>query len=155
MHGVVDRVIIVTGWQAGRLQALLAGRQGVTLVHNAGYRAGMFSSVKVGLAQVRAARFFLLPGDLPLIGQGVYERLLEASGEIVIPTFEGRRGHPVCMSSQLSPEILAQADDSNLRAYIQRKGYHTVEVEEEGILLDLDTPEDYERLQARIAAQNG
>ena len=151
MRDVVERIIVVTGWQAVRLQDLLADRDGVVLVHNAGYRAGMFSSVKVGLAQVRVPRFFLLPGDLPLIGPRVYERLLEAPGEIVIPTFEGWRGHPVCMSSQLVPEILAQADDSNLRAYIQGKGYATVEVADEGILLDLDTPEDYDRLRDRVS----
>ena len=153
MCEAVERVIVVTGWQAERLQDLLADREGVDLVHNAGYRAGMFSSVRVGLAQVRAPRFLLLPGDLPLIGRRVYERLLKTPGEIVIPTFEGRRGHPVCMSSQLVPEILAQAEDSNLRAYIQGKGYDTVEVEDEGILLDLDTPEDYGRLRARFAGR--
>jgi molybdenum cofactor cytidylyltransferase len=149
MRGVVSRIVVVVGWQAARLQELLAGDEEVTCVLNERFREGMFSSVRSGIAQVQAPRFFLTPGDYPLVGPVVYERMLGVRGDIVIPTFDGERGHPVLIRSQLVPEILARPADSSLRDYIEARGYTIVEVEDEAILWDLDTPEDYKRLLAR------
>jgi molybdenum cofactor cytidylyltransferase len=149
MYGVVGRIVVVVGWQAARLQELLAGDEKVTCVLNERFREGMFSSVRAGIAQVRAPRFFLTPGDYPLVGPAVYERMLGVQGDIVIPTFDAERGHPVLIRSQLVPEILAQPADSSLRDFIEARGYTIVEVEDETILWDLDTPEDYERLLAQ------
>ena len=72
-----------------------------------------------------------------------------AEGDIVIPTYGGKRGHPVLMRGELVSEILVRPAASSLRDYIESRGYATVEVDDEGILWDLDTPEDYERLLAR------
>jgi molybdenum cofactor cytidylyltransferase len=146
MYDVVSRIVVVVGWRAARLQELLAGYEKVACVLNERFREGMFTSVRAGIAQVRAPRFFLIPGDYPLVGAGVYEEMLGVQGEVVIPTFEDQRGHPVLVRSQLVPEILAQPADSSLRDYIEGKGYTTVEVGDQAILWDLDTPEDYEYL---------
>jgi len=148
MRGVVSRIVVVIGWQAARLQELLARDEKVTCVLNERYRDGMSSSVRAGIAQVRASRFFLTPGDYPLVGPAVYERMLGVQGDIVIPTAGGERGHPVLLRGALVPEILAQPADSSLRDYIEARGYVTIEVGDEAILWDLDTPEDYERLLA-------
>lgn len=150
----VDRVIVVVGWQAERLRILLAGRRNVDLVYNERYREGMFSSVRAGIAQVRAARFFLLPGDQPLVQAEVYTRLLSAEGAITIPTCHGKKGHPVLVDSTLVPEILAQPAERTLRDYIQTKGCTTVEVEDEGILIDLDTADDYAAIAERYREQH-
>jgi len=75
--------------------------------------------------------------------------MLSVAGDIVIPTFEGRKGHPVLFGSALIPEILSQPGDATLRDYIAVKGYTALEVEDEGILLDIDTAEDYDRARAR------
>jgi molybdenum cofactor cytidylyltransferase len=72
--------------------------------------------------------------------------MLGVQGEVVIPTFEGQRGHPVLIRRELVPEILAQPADSSLRDYIEARGYRTVKVGDQAILWDLDTPEDYEHL---------
>jgi molybdenum cofactor cytidylyltransferase len=61
----------------------------------------------------------------------------------------GKKGHPVLFRDTVIPEILALPDDAILRDYIQAKGFTTIEVKDNGILLDLDTPEDYETLRAR------
>jgi molybdenum cofactor cytidylyltransferase len=149
MYDVVSRIVVVVGWQAPRLQELLAGYEKVACVLNERFREGMFTSVRAGIAQVHAPRFFLIPGDYPLVGMEVYERMLGVQGDVVIPTFEGERGHPVLLSRELVPEILAQPADSSLRDTIEAKGYTTVEVDDQGILWDLDTPEDYEHLLAQ------
>jgi molybdenum cofactor cytidylyltransferase len=149
MLDAVERVLVVVGWKADRVRELLASYPKVEIVPNPAFREGMFSSVKAGIAHVRAPHFFLLPGDHPMVGPEVYRRLLAVSGEIVIPTFQGRKGHPVRIHSALIPEILGCSADGTLRDYIRSKGYATLQVEEEGILLDVDTPEDYQALRAR------
>lgn len=145
----VDRAIVVVGWCAERLRALLGERPNLALVYNAQYREGMFSSVRAGIAQVSAARFFLVPGDQPLVSPEVYERLLLVEGAIAIPTHRGRKGHPVLLDSSLVPGILAQPAEATLRDFVERTGYVTVEVDDEGILIDLDTAEDYAAIVER------
>lgn len=154
MSPFVERVIVVTGWQAERIHALLAGRADVMLVYNSRFREGMFSSVCAGVAQVRAKRFFLLPGDQPLVPAQVYARLLAAQGPVVLPTYRGKKGHPVLLDRSLVPEILAQPARTTLRDVIHRAGYTSVEVGEEGILIDLDTAEDYQVILHRIRARH-
>ena len=149
MCEVVSRVLVVVGWQAERIQALLRSYRKVEFVVNPDFRAGMFSSVKAGLAQVRAPRFFLLPGDHPLIDAEVYTHMLTVTGAIVIPCFRGRRGHPVLLGSHLIPEILRYPDSGTLRDYIRAKGHTEVDVENEGILIDVDTKEDYHSVLVR------
>jgi molybdenum cofactor cytidylyltransferase len=75
--------------------------------------------------------------------------LLTTDGEIVIPVFGGRKGHPVLLSGHIAAELLMEDDRYNLRDFIQRKGFQTLMVEDEGILIDLDTTDDYKRIIER------
>jgi molybdenum cofactor cytidylyltransferase len=143
MRDSVRRIWVVTGWQAERVRTLLRDYPKVGLVHNPEYRQGMFSSVQAGLAHVRAERAFLTPGDYALIPPAVYNRMLERQAEIVIPTYGGKKGHPVLLGRRAIHEILALPLDAILRDYIADVGFVTVEVDAPGILLDIDTPEDY------------
>jgi molybdenum cofactor cytidylyltransferase len=149
MYGIVSRILVVVGWQAERIQQALAPYDKVEIVVNQRFRAGMFSSVKAGLAQVHAPSVFLLPGDCPLITADIYARMLAVVGDILVPTFEGERGHPVLLRSVLIPEILSRPDDSTLRQYIDCKGCVFVEMDDDSILYDMDTPEDYDTVCAR------
>lgn len=153
MYDAVDRIWVVTGWQADRVRALLAGYDKVHCVLNENYSQGMFRSVKVGLAQISATRAFLQPGDCALIQPEVYRQMLLVDADIVIPTFAGKKGHPVLFRHTVIPEILALPDDAILRDYIQARGFTTIAVEDDGILIDLDTPEDYKALRARYHLQ--
>jgi molybdenum cofactor cytidylyltransferase len=143
MLNAVDRIWVVTGWQAERVPSLLQGYPKVNLVPNPDYRRGMFSSVQVGLARVHAERVFLTPGDYALIPSSVYAKMLDVPGEIVIPTHAGKRGHPVLLGRASIREILALHSNATLRDYIAASGFVTVEVGAPGIHLDVDTPEDY------------
>ena len=156
MAGVVSRVIVVVGWGAERIRQLLAPYNQVEIVPNDDFRAGMFSSVKAGIAHVQAESFFLLPGDHPLVRVETYRRLLMAGGEIAIPSFRGRKGHPVLVASRLIPEILAEPGESSLREYIGRVGFTLVDVPDEGVTLDIDTMDDYRSaLQRRPDRKEG
>jgi len=169
MVDVVDRIIVVGGHRAERLSEILQGCEKVEVVTNERYPLGMFTSVQTGLRRVREiARasapslttkgavgsgfaVFLQPGDIPLVDKKTYRTLLETPGGVVIPTCDGRKGHPVLIAAQWIEAILAEPDTSNLRDFIQRAGYVTVEVEDEGIVLDVDDPDDYRRVLERWA----
>lgn len=150
-----ERVIVVAGSDAEKVQRLVAGCPRVELVVNENYASGMLSSVQAGVRRVRAAHFFLLPGDMPMVAPGTFTRLLLAPGdpEIVVPACGGRRGHPVLLSSALIPGILAEPPNSSLGEFIRRRGGAVVAVEDPGILADLDTPADLERADAALRAR--
>ena len=149
MYEVVDHILVVVSWNAARVRQLLAGYEKARIVENPNYQAGMFSSVQAGVAGVCAPCFFLLPGDTPLVSRETYRRLLQATGEIRIPVHLGRKGHPVLMSSRLIPEILGLPREMTLRDFVARKGYSAIDVDDEGVVTDVDTLEDYHHVVSR------
>ncbi len=80
LAAVCRRVIVVAGSRPERILRLLRQRPWVEVVVNENFAAGMLASVQVGIRLVRASRFFLLPGDMPLVRAAVYEKLLAAGG---------------------------------------------------------------------------
>ena len=151
MYAVCERIIVVGGHKIEALQPVLAGYKKVQLVYNSEYLEGMYSSVKKGLAFLRGERFFLIPGDYPAVSQAVYRRLLTATGDIVVPTWAGRTGHPVLIRTRLGEEIRQSETHSSLRDFIAYKGYEAVAVADEGIVMDVDTAEDYNRINIVLA----
>ncbi len=147
---VCDRLIVVGGYRIEKVRAIVDRYPQIELVENSGYAAGMFSSVKLGAARIRGERFLLTPGDYPLLKPEVCRQLLTVDAPIAIPTFGGRKGHPVAMAGVLARELAAEPDDSNLRNFIGRQGFTPVAVADDGILLDVDTPEDYRQLLERV-----
>lgn len=151
MRDVCGRIIVVGGHKFHQLQLLVRGMEGVECIENVSYRKGMFTSVKRGLGQVRGEKCFILPVDIPLVPRAVYERLLSADAEIVVPSFRGTNGHPLCCSQTVIPRILGEPDESSLRDVVRALGFRAVSVEAEEVLIDVDTPGDYERVQKRSA----
>jgi molybdenum cofactor cytidylyltransferase len=150
MSSVCRRIIVVGGYEIEQLRALVKGFERVECIENLSYSKGMFTSVKTGLAMVREERCFLLPADIPLVPPGVYRRLLSLDAEVVRPAFQGRNGHPICLSKAIIPTILREPDDSSLRDVIRTIGYRAVEVDTDEILIDVDTPHDYEAICRRF-----
>jgi molybdenum cofactor cytidylyltransferase len=69
-------------------------------------------------------------------------------GRLVLPSFEGRRGHPVFFPADLFPEILALGPDEGLNKVVRRRPERVMEVpvSNAGVLQDIDTPEQFEKL---------
>ena len=72
-----------------------------------------------------------------------------APNRIVLPTFQGRRGHPVLFSSEVLEEILALRSGEGANIVVRRNRDRIVEVpvNAPGILADIDTPEQFEQLR--------
>lgn len=153
MYGLCKRMIVVGGYQIEKIQSLTVPYDKVQVIYNEKYEEGMFSSARKGISLVQAERFFFTPGDYPLITEEICRALLEVEGEVVIPSFKGRKGHPILLSKQCAAEIMEEPQDSNLKLYLYKKQCTVIEVENEGILLDVDTIEDYAQTHSRFKSK--
>ena len=151
---VCSKIIVVAGYKIERIKEILKSYEKVEVVFNKEFEKGMFSSVKIGISQIKAEKFFLLPGDIPFVNEDVFKKLLSKKGDIIIPVFQGRKGHPVLINSSLINEILNEPEDSNLKLFIDTKGFSTVEVQDESILIDIDTEEDYLNYSSSVNSEN-
>ncbi|NTW28188.1 MAG: NTP transferase domain-containing protein [Coriobacteriia bacterium] len=154
--GVQD-VRVVVGYRSEDLLPVLAGMK-VRSVMNPCYQEGMFSSVLAGVESMGAEceAFFLMPVDFPLVRPETIELLAHARRDtsigIFYPAFLGERGHPPLISNSYRERLLSWRGMGGLKAFLEQYegDSMTVESGDEGILLDMDTLEDYERLRASL-----
>jgi molybdenum cofactor cytidylyltransferase len=146
----IDHVTVVTGSLAQEV-GVLAERRGATVVYNKDYQTGeMLSSFKVGLraqpANIGAALITL--GDQPRIQPKIVGQIAmayaEGQGDLIIPSYQMRRGHPILIDRRYWGEILALPEDGALRDVIRKYPVSYVNVENDSVLQDVDTPEDYQ-----------
>lgn len=143
MAGAVKRIIVVGGYKIENLEPVLKRYNNVELVFNEDFNMGMFSSIKKGIRYVTEDRFFLTPGDYPLINSSVYQMMRNADGEVAIPTFQGRRGHPILIRSCFIDKILENERYESLRDFVNERSISYVPIDCVGILKDVDTMEDF------------
>ena len=150
----LGEVIVVTGSQRAAVAEAVAGLA-VKTVHNPGWQAGQASSLRVGLqaaAPEAAAAIFLL-ADQPLVSADTIRALAaawRAGGTIVVPTADGRRGNPVLFDlGRWRGQLVALGGDAGARGIIAANPGEVlaVPVADEAIFFDVDTPDDYIRLQ--------
>jgi molybdenum cofactor cytidylyltransferase len=149
----LDEVIVVLGAGADEAAALLADRP-LRIVVNPGWAEGIASSLRCGLAAVSplSGAALFVPADLPrLRAQTIGAIVVAASSAarpIVVPTCDGRRGNPVLFARSLFPDLLGLRGDAGGRVLMASRpdDVATVDVGDPGILLDIDTPEDYAAL---------
>ncbi len=155
--GVAD-IRVVVGHRAAELIPLVE-KSGAGWTRNPRFEEGMLSSVQAGLAALPedAGAFFVSPADIPLFRSATLSALRQAvagcRAQVCHPTFGGRRGHPVLIASALRPAIAAWRGEGGLGAFLRGLEPEALEVPvaDEGILLDLDTPQDYRRACLRAA----
>lgn len=150
--GIFD-IFVVLGHRAEDIQPIL-DKLGVVSIFNDGYHEGMFSSVQTGVKRISGFfdAFFLHPADMPGLRPETIRLLVATRREkdalVLHPCHKGRRGHPPLISTALIPAILAFDEPGGMRTFLSRchDGARHVECEDPGILMDLDTPDDYRRL---------
>jgi len=126
----------------------------VQVVEGVPYDPGMFISVQYGLHRCVGADVVLIfPGDIPLVSAAtaaaVRDAVLRGSVDAAVPVHEGRRGHPIAVSGRCIPELVGMSEHANLRQFLEAHAAGTtlVPVNDAGMLLDMDTPEDYARVR--------
>jgi len=154
LSGPFATVVVVLGHRAeehGRALAPLAEEPRVRLAVNPRYPEGMLTSLQCGVRAAGAGTVLVALGDQPLITAETVVRVLAAHGTgLTVPTFRGRRGHPVCIDERLVQPLLALRPEQGLRGLFRRHpgAVTLVEAPGEEILVDLDTPEAYRRAVA-------
>jgi molybdenum cofactor cytidylyltransferase len=148
LYDECSKVIVVSGYKNEKINKIVESYSKVKVVYNEEFHKGMFSSVKKGIQNVTEERFLLTPGDYPLISKDVVKRLIKEKDKIVIPSFNKKGGHPILLESSLIEEILNESDDSNLKIYLSKKKCSYLNIDDNGVLIDVDTMEDYEYVKS-------
>ena len=155
----VDEIRVVLGYRADEIAAKIAPRAGtpvpprIKMVTNDRYQQGMFTSIQAGLrALPKKAKLVLIAVcDQPRLKRETVEQLIDKCEEerhkILIPSYNGRQGHPPVLRAQYAKEILAMDESLTLKHFYAEHADDITRlvVDDEGLLVDIDDRETYER----------
>ncbi|HTV05141.1 MAG TPA: molybdenum cofactor cytidylyltransferase [Acidobacteriaceae bacterium] len=158
-NSAVNETVLVLGYAAEQIRREIQQElpDHLAVVVNERHAEGMSGSLRVGLAalpsKVDAALIVL--ADQPFVRPETIDRIISAykqgNAKIVVPHFEGRRGNPVLLDRTVFPEAIGLEGDTGFRTIFSSHAAEllAVDVDDEGVLLDIDSREDYERLVKR------
>ncbi len=154
ISSVCDPVIVVLGYHADAIRPAIKGA--ASIVMNPAPERGQISSLQAALASLPAGLegFLFTPVDSPAVKIETVERLAaefrrrDPRTLLVIPRFEGQRGHPVFAARAIADECLALPVTAQARDVIHRHIPETIyiDADDPGILTDIDDGEAYRRL---------
>ena len=153
----VDEVFVVLGHRPEDLRPIIAAHAAEAVL-NPDYEEGMTSSFKAGLSSVSTDAAFLCLGDQAVLDPVLMDKMIDvmdtdSEALLVSPVHEGMRGHPVLFRNALFPEIRSLSRGKTLKDVVEGHGDRHIGVEGDiWCTLDMDTPEDYERVRERLGA---
>ena len=154
-------VVVTTEGLAELARSSVAARDVIVLpeVGSPGHsRLGMGHSISIGVAaHPDASGWLILPGDMPQVQASTLQAVAQqlAHHPVVYAQYKGRRGHPVGFSAELYSELIALSGDEGARRLIARYPALGLEVDDPGVVLDVDTLADLDAVrQAAVAASS-
>jgi molybdenum cofactor cytidylyltransferase len=159
-------VLVVTGWQADRVEAALQAlrlSRPIRIVRNPDHAAGLAGSLRCALASLDASvdAALVLLGDMPWIEAAHIDRLIAAfdprDPAIVVAVRNERRGHPVLWPRRHFASIAALTGDAGARELLTAHAgeVRAVPFDTDAIFEDVDTPDDLARARAAQGGQTG
>jgi len=143
-------VVVVLGHRAEEIAGHISGLP-VRMAYNPDPEGDMLSSIRCGLAYIPPDQPILLAlSDQPLITPAILDKLIaeyERNPEgIVLPVYDGSRGHPMIVSPMYREEILFMSDSTGMKGLRDRyaDSVRLVSVDTDAVLIDLDYPHEYE-----------
>lgn len=150
-------IVVTTAQFAAEAQAHLAARD-IVVVPSVGTPSavalGMGYSIAAGVsARPNASGWLILPGDMPLVQPQSLLAVAQALEQhpVAFAQYQGRRGHPVGFAAELYSELSALSGDAGARRLLARYPSHAVEVDDPGVLIDIDTEADLQQARAGVA----
>jgi molybdenum cofactor cytidylyltransferase len=151
----VGNIIVVLGHNAEEMRQKISDLP-VTILINHDYKQGQLSSLQVAISHLESSSkgspvdgILVHLVDHPYISATLVDlmikRFYETKKLIVVPRFQGRRGHPVIFARALFSELLAAGPDQGAKPVVHAHRDDTLEIDtkDEGVLIDIDTPEEY------------
>lgn len=153
----VTRIILGAGAQDIRAKLNV---DPALIVVNEDWEQGQLSSIHAAIRSLPPGTegMILAPVDHPLVSANLVSQLIkkfdESSAPIVLPTFHGRRGHPVIFRASLYDELLEASPDVGARQVVWAHEQEIVDVptEEEGVVLNLNDPETLKKAMGGSAS---
>ncbi|MGB9695622.1 MAG: nucleotidyltransferase family protein [Caldisericaceae bacterium] len=159
----LQEVVLVLGKNAEMVKTFVNktfNSDKLTIAVNDNYEMGMFSSIQKGVAVANCKDTLIGLSDNVLVNTAIINTLIEhySEGEILIPTTNGRKGHPVIIPQATAQRIL-KADPAKTTLkdilFSDRDLVKLLPVEDESILIDMDTKEDYKRVLSLYNLSSG
>lgn len=157
----VEHVLVVAGPDGGELASLAPG---IPFVQLAADTPDMRATIEHGLRWWETERnpraddaWLLLPADHPTVDASIIRPLIEAAERdrqhgVFVPTYQGKRGHPTLIRWRLTRDIRQLPANVGLNALFRAQPHEIVELPTDcaDVLIDMDTPEDYQALRRRL-----
>ncbi len=143
-------VVVVTTAALAPLLARQLARRDIVVLDASEAANGMGHSISAGVVERSGAPGWLvLPGDMPLVRPGSMLAVASALEQhpVAYAQHRGRRGHPVGFAAELYSELMLLRGDDGARRVTARYPSHGVELDDPGVLLDVDTATDLEALR--------
>ena len=160
----VGQVLVVIGHEAEKIRREL-NEFPLNFVYNPNFSEGMTTSIKYGVKVVshECDGLLICLGDMPFINTSEINKLIHAyvknrikgEGLIVVPVFKRQRGNPVLFSIEFRNDILEHKIKSGCNGVIMNnsESVKEIEMDDDNMLLDVDTLEDYQRLTEVFVAE--
>lgn len=151
LNSLVDETIVVVGHKAEEITRAIASRP-VKIMLNHNYPQGMSTSIIAGLilADPTSKAVMLALGDQPLVESGTINQIIDAFNKndkgIAVPTYRGKRGHPIIFDIKYKAELMELEGDIGGREIIKNHPDDVLEVavDSESVISDIDTEDDYQ-----------
>jgi molybdenum cofactor cytidylyltransferase len=152
--GGIRDIFVVVGYRADEMINFL-GALNVNCVLNESYQSThMLDSLKICLSRLEGfEQFFLLPCDIPLVNPCSIKALMDykrnTGSMVVIPAYKGAKGHPPLIDMKCRDDILNYTGEGGLKQILKMYSKQTsiLELPDPAVLMDADTPEDFEKLK--------
>ncbi len=142
-----SNVIVCGGYRFQELKDKLVNYDNIIIVENTSYREGMITSIKAALSYVQSDSFFVALSDMPRIDPIVFRQMSQTMfSNALFPVFNGKRGHPVLISSKLIDPILRAPNSVSMKSFLKDFTVSELQVADENILFDVDNKNDYKKL---------
>ena len=144
----IENIFVVTGRHGTQIRNKINNPDSWTYLNNPDPDRGQLSSIQIGLVHMPddVMGMLLVLVDHPLVILSTYQAIISKANQypdsIIIPTFNGKNGHPVYFGRKYFPELLQAPLDKGARTVVHKYNEQIIKicVEDQGILHDIDLP---------------
>lgn len=160
----VSQIVVVVRKDDRELTAACRNHR-VRVVHPEVDPRDMKESVQCGLRAIESVfrpgirdRCFIAPADLPTLSSDIIDRLIATESDestIVLPQFGAKPGHPALLPWPMTAEVFQLGEDEGVDRLVKRCDTRAVQFSDDRRVMDVDTPEEYQRLWDAAGRKSG